>query len=97
MQIRETLLEKPEGHSALVVGSVEIYLPLSSMVDLEEEHRRLSSDLADTEAQIKRLEALLASPFAEKAPADIVQKERERLAGFRETAEKIRTQLQASR
>jgi valyl-tRNA synthetase len=97
MQIRETLLEKPEGHIALVVGSVEIYLPLSSMVDLEEEHRRLSSDLADTEAQIKRLEALLASPFAEKAPADIVQKERERLAGFRETAEKIRTQLQASR
>jgi valyl-tRNA synthetase len=44
-------------------------------------------------AQIKRLEKLLASPFAEKAPEEVVQKERDRLGAFRETAAKIRRQL----
>jgi valyl-tRNA synthetase len=39
------------------------------------------------------LEKLLASPFAEKAPAEVVEKEREKLGTYRDTAEKIRQQL----
>ncbi|HBY08830.1 MAG TPA: hypothetical protein DEH22_14030, partial [Chloroflexi bacterium] len=57
---------------------------------------RLEKELAETESQIARLEKLLNSPFAEKAPANVVQGERERLAGFTETAEKLKTQIQNS-
>jgi valyl-tRNA synthetase len=39
------------------------------------------------------LEKLLGSDFANKAPAPVVQKERERLAAFQETAGKLREQL----
>jgi valyl-tRNA synthetase len=72
---------------------VEIYIPLSGMVDLDEERNRLQKELAETQMQIDRLEKLLGSDFANKAPAQVVQKERERLAAFKETAEKLRLQL----
>jgi valyl-tRNA synthetase len=92
--ICETLTEKPSGHVALVVGAVEIYLPLSGLVNVDEERIRLQKTLAEVDGQITRLEKLLASPFAEKAPAEVVQKEKEKLAGYRETATKLTAQLQ---
>lgn len=95
MTISETIDGKPEGSVALVVGPVEIYLPLSGMVDLDEQRTRLEKDLAQAQSQIERLESLLAGPFAEKAPEAVVQKEREKLAGYKETESKIRQQLDA--
>jgi valyl-tRNA synthetase len=62
-------------------------------VDAGAEKARLSKELADTESQIDRLEKLLASDFASKAPAPVVQKEREKLAAFKETAEKLKAQM----
>jgi valyl-tRNA synthetase len=91
--VLETLLEKPDGHVVLVVGAVEIFLPLVGLVNLEEEKARLGKALTEAESQIIRLESLLASPFAEKAPVIVVQKEREKLAGFIETATKLKAQL----
>jgi len=94
LELCTSLPEKPTGHVALVVGPLEIFLPLSGLVDLGEERSRLSKALAEVEGQITRLEKLLASPFAEKAPAEVVQKERDKLAGFRETADKLKSQLE---
>ena len=91
--ILESLPSKPEDAIALVAGLVEIYLPLSGMVDLDEEHTRLQKELAETQVQIARLEKLLASDFANKAPAAVVQKEREKLAVYQETSEKLKAQL----
>jgi valyl-tRNA synthetase len=93
LSIVDILEAKPDGSTALVVSSIEIYLPLRDLVDVDEERARLGSDLAETHAQIERLERLLGSSFAEKAPADVVEKERARLAEFQQSAEKIRTQL----
>jgi len=78
---------------SLVITPVEISLPLAGLVDVEAERERLEKELEEAESQIKRLEKLLASPFAEKAPAEVVEKEREKLATYRDTAEKIRQQL----
>jgi valyl-tRNA synthetase len=94
LEFHETIAEKPEGSVALVVGAVEIFLPLAGMVDLAEEQARLQKELAETESQVARLEKLLSGDFATKAPEAVVQKEREKLAAFQETAEKIRAQLQ---
>ncbi|MGD8402767.1 MAG: valine--tRNA ligase [Anaerolineales bacterium] len=93
MEITESLKEKPEGAAALVVGPVEIYLPLAGMVDLEQERARLEKELAEAESQISRLGKLLASDFAKKAPEAVVAKEREKLTTYQETAEKIKAQL----
>jgi valyl-tRNA synthetase len=93
LSIVESLDSKPENSIALVAGLVEIYVPLSGMLDLAEERKRLEKELADTQSQIDRLEKLLGSDFANKAPAPVVQKERERLAAFKETAGKLMAQL----
>ncbi len=93
LEILESIPAKPEGHIGLVVGSIEIFLPLAGMVDASEERLRLEKDLAETQSQIERLQNLLAGSFAEKAPAAVVQKERDKLASFLATAEKIRSQL----
>jgi len=93
LSILESLPKKPEGAAALVVGPVEIYLPLAGMVDLEQEHARLEKELSEAESQIARLEKLLGSDFAKKAPEAVVTKEREKLVAFKETAEKIKAQI----
>ncbi len=93
----ESLPEKPKDQVGLVVSGIEIYLPFSGLVDLESEQIRLQNELNEVQTQIARLEGLLASPFAQKAPAAVVDKERLRLAAFQETAASLREQLQALR
>ena len=93
LSISASIPEKPEGHVALVVGQVEIYLPLAEIVDPGEERARLEKDMAEIQSQIKRIEGLLGSPFSKKAPPEVVEKEREKLAGFQDSFEKIQAQL----
>ena len=93
LTITESLSDKPQDAAALVVGSVEIYLPLTGMVDIAEEKMRLEKELKEARSHIERLEKLLAGDFANKAPAALVQKEREKLDGYKSTAEKIEAQL----
>ncbi|MDY6846961.1 MAG: class I tRNA ligase family protein, partial [Chloroflexota bacterium] len=93
LKIVSDSLEPSDEAINLVVTPVEISLPLAGLVDVEAERERLEKELAEAEGQIKRLEKLLASPFAQKAPAEVVQKERDKLADYQETAQKIRQQL----
>jgi valyl-tRNA synthetase len=72
---------------------VEIHLPLAGMVDIAEERSRLEKELKEAESHIERLEKLLSGDFADKAPAALVQKERDKLAGYKEKAGKIKAQL----
>ena len=94
LTIVERLEEKPTGNIALVVGPVEVYLPLSGLIDKEEERARLTKELQEAQSQIERLNNLLASPFSEKAPPPVVQKERQKLEGYQETAQKLKEQLE---
>lgn len=82
-----------EGLTALVVDRVEVFLQLSSDGDDEADRERLTKELEETESHIKRLEALLASPFAQKAPEKVVAGERQKLADYQATAEKLRERL----
>jgi len=93
LEICEKLEAKPEGQIGLVAGPVQIYLPLTEFVDPAEEHARLTKDLSEAQTHITRLEKLLSSDFANKAPAAVVQKEREKLAAYIQTARKIQAQL----
>jgi len=93
LSIQGSLEGKPENSISLVAGAVEIHIPLAGMLDLAEQRKRLEKELADIQVQIDRLEKLLGSDFANKAPSAVVQKERERLAAFQETAGKLRAQL----
>jgi len=85
--------EKPADAFTLVTAGVQIHLPMAGLVDKEAERARLSKELAAIESQIQRLESLLGSDFANKAPAAVVEKERAKLAGYHDTAAKLKEQL----
>ena len=89
--VYNTEYQPSEAVTALVVGSTDVYL--SGIESSEEDRARLEKELREIESHIQRLEKLLAGDFAHKAPAHLVAKEREKLAGYKETAEKIKAQL----
>jgi valyl-tRNA synthetase len=94
LTIVERLEAKPAQSAALVIGEVEAFLPLAGLVDLEAERARLHKELAAMEAEVSRREAKLANPgFADKAPANIVQRERDGLAAAVATLAKLRERL----
>ncbi|MFN2237719.1 MAG: valine--tRNA ligase [Anaerolineales bacterium] len=93
LSIHINLETKPENCVVLVINQVEIFLPLAGMLDIHEERTRMEKELAEAQKQITRLEKLLDSPFAQKAPENVVQGERQRLADFKNAAEKIEKQL----
>jgi valyl-tRNA synthetase len=91
--IQYKLEEKPINQTTVVISGVEIFLPLEDLIDIDAEKDRIEKELAEVEVQINRLENLLNSPFAKKAPSNVVQKEREKLKQFQETSQKLKDQL----
>jgi len=94
-EIAFELPPKGENQIALAIGPVVIYLPLEGLVDTGAERDRLSKALAEAESQVNRLDQLLSSSFAERAPAEIVQKERDKLTSYRGTVDNLKKQLDA--
>ena len=77
----------------LALGPITCYLPLAGMVDLAAERARLEKEATEVGQQIERLTGLLNSPFAQKAPAAVVQKERDKLADLQAGQREIRERL----
>jgi valyl-tRNA synthetase len=68
---------------------------LFKAVDPAAEHARLAKEVARLESEISRARAKLANAsFVDRAPAKVVEQERERLAGFETSLLKLKEQLQ---
>jgi valyl-tRNA synthetase len=77
----------------LVTGAVTTYLPLAELVDLDAERERLNKELLETETQVSRSRALLDGPFTQRAPANVVQREREKMSELQNRAGRLRERL----
>ncbi len=76
VEVVETLGTKPEAAHAVVRG-MEIYVPLTGLIDIEREAGRLARELQQVETDFARVEGKLGNPaFLEKAPPEVVEKER---------------------
>ncbi|MBI2940880.1 MAG: valine--tRNA ligase [Chloroflexi bacterium] len=96
LTIVERIAERPRSALHLLVGGVEIDLPLAGMVDLQAETARTSSEITATRQQIERIETRLADQaFTTKAPAAVIEKERARLAVLREQLTRLEERLAA--
>ena len=76
-----------------MVSGVEIFLDLAEKTDSVQDVERLRKELEVVSAQVDRLEKLLASDFATKAPPAVVEKERAKLREFIETRDKLKAQI----
>jgi valyl-tRNA synthetase len=70
-------VEKPEGSATAVRSSMEIYVSLKGVLNIEAEINRLKKDVAEVEESIAFLnKKLLNEEFLHKAPAEVVKKEK---------------------
>jgi valyl-tRNA synthetase len=89
---REAL--KRENAVALVLKESEVVIPMASMVDLEAERNRRQKEIEETQAEVARLEARLKDKaFLSKAPAAVVDKERQRLATIKDKQKRLKQGL----
>ena len=76
-------MEQPADASIQVAGEVQIFVPLKGLVNVEEEEKRLLKEIGKIDKDVEFLSKKLENPsFVERAPAELVAKEREKLAEF---------------
>ena len=69
----------------IITDSAAAYIPLADMIDFEAERKRLTTELEKNANEIKRVEAKLANEgFTSKAPAAVIEGERQKLEKYRE-------------
>ena len=81
------------GHYCGPLREVEVSIPMASMVDFDAERNRLQKEMEQTEAEVGRLESRLKDEaFLTRAPAAVVDKERQKLYTLISKLERLREQ-----
>jgi len=89
-------VEPAGGHTRIVAGRLHGFIPLAGVVDLDAERARLDKAIAEAEGDLARAEGKLATPsFVERAPAEVVEKERRKAAEAAELLGALRGQRSA--
>ena len=68
----------------------EVYLPLEGLIDIEAERARLGKELEKVRGEVGKVEAKLTSEsFTSRAPAEVVEEHRQRLADWQAQAAQL--------
>ena len=82
----------PESAISLV-GEMKVLIPMAGLIDKDAELKRLAKEIARIEADVERTRGKLSNPsFVDKAPAAVVQKERDKIAEQETALAKLREQ-----
>jgi valyl-tRNA synthetase len=99
-RLNETVIsmggQRPKFCGQAVVMGNQIYLELAGLIDIQVEKDRIAKEIAKTEGLAGAIKAKLENPaFADKAPAVIVEKEKEKYTGILENLKKLKESLVA--
>lgn len=88
--------ETPPSSATALAGELEIYIPLAGFIDLAEEQARLAREIAKAEKELQQVQNKLKNPqFVDRAPADIVAKEKAKCAELEMVVTKLQQQLES--
>lgn len=94
MLIKREVSDPPKQAAVIATGGTTAYLPLAGLIDIKVEVARLEKELNNLIGFSQRIhEKLNNEKFIANAPADIVEKERERLDDLRTQIESIKSRL----
>ena len=81
--------ELPEETMSAALPGVEVYVPLDDLMDYEAEYARLKKEEERLTKEVARVTNQLANEkFVSRAPAHVIQAERDKLAGYQDMLEK---------
>ncbi|HTK97880.1 MAG TPA: valine--tRNA ligase [Pseudomonadales bacterium] len=87
---------EPPPAAMQLVGDLKLMVPLAGLIDVAAERARLDKEIARRRQELARIEGKLGNAgFVEKAPADVVAKERERGAEMQNAIDTLSTQRAA--
>ena len=90
------VIEERAGSSSIVFASGRASVPLEGVIDLEAETERLASERDRALADVARLDAKLANTgFVERAPVDVVAKDRAKREAAERVVEELTARMQA--
>lgn len=86
--------QAPESATSLV-GDMSLLIPLAGLIDKDAELKRLQKNMQKFEGEIKRLEGKLSNEnFTARAPDEVVNKEKEKLAEAQSALASLQAQKQ---
>ena len=84
--------EAPLAATALV-GELEVLVPMAGLIDKTAELARLDKEIGRLDGEVKRIGGKLSNAgFVDKAPAEVIEKERAKLAEFQRDMDKLSEQ-----
>ncbi len=79
--------KKPARCATTVIGTLEVFVPLEEVIDIEAERKRLAKQRDELESRIRAADKVLHNPdFLAKAPQEVVQQKMD-------SADELRAQL----
>ena len=87
-------LERPKKAARVVIHGIDAYIPLEEIINIEEEKEKVIKRLNKINKNIKLIEAKLSGPFSQKAPVEIITKEKEKLLELKSKKTQIEEQLE---
>ncbi|NLK01441.1 MAG: valine--tRNA ligase [Clostridia bacterium] len=94
VEIFVNLEEKPSRAAAALIYGAEIYVPLEGVIDLDVEMGRLKKELAEIDGDLRRTKNKLSNQgFLNKAPEEVVEKEKGKLKEFQEKKQVLEERL----
>lgn len=83
----------PPESAITLVGEMKILIPLAGLIDKEAELKRLNKEIDKVRKEHDKLSSKLENPnFIEKAPVELVEKEKQRVAELQAALVKLETQ-----
>lgn len=88
-------LDQPSASGSAVLAGIEVYVPLAGSIDMDVERQRLEKEIAKYEKLLKGLDGKLANKgFVDKAPTEVVERERQRQLEYGDNLKKLQASLE---
>ena len=86
---------KPRASALVVVGPQQVYVPLAGMIDLDQERTRLRREIEQKETFLRAVQNKLRNEqFVTRAPADVVERERQKQTDASAEVRRLRANLE---
>jgi len=82
------------GAHAVLKNGAEVFIPLEGVIDIARERERLQGEIERLGGQVEGSRKRLANEkFVQQAPAEVVEREREKARSFEEQLDKLTSKL----